>query len=260
MRPLETRKPQDMKAKSINSHLEWLPAPLSLELGANEVHVWRISLDCDPVVRSRLEGTLAADELARADRFFSQVDRNHFVVARGFLRELLGTYLRLAPSKIQFYYGHNGKPALNVETHSPPLQFNLSHSGGLAVCAFSIERRLGVDVELVRPQIAAEDIAVRYFSPRELAELRKLPQVMQAEGFFSCWTRKEAYVKAHGAGLTIPLESFAVSLAPEDPVELQSQDSNEWSMHSFKPSEGYVAAIVVEGKGFVFRYLSQHSS
>lgn len=245
---------------SIDSSPQWLPAPFSLQLGANEVHLWRASLDCDPAVRSRLEGALAPDELARADRFFSQIDRNHFVVARGILRELLGGYLRFAPSKIQFCYGDNGKPALREETHGSFLQFNLSHSGGLAVYAFSFGRKLGVDVEIVRPQSAADEIAERYFAPGELAELRKLPQTLKAEGFFSCWTRKEAYVKAHGAGLSIPLDSFTVSLTPGGPVDLDSTDSAEWSINSFKPSEGYIAAIVAEGKTCIFRYLEKATS
>jgi 4'-phosphopantetheinyl transferase len=236
--------------------MEWLVEPLNPELTTNCVHLWRAALDCEPAVTSRLEETLAQGERDRANRFFSQIDRNHFIAARGILRELLGTYLNLAPSEIEFCYGDNGKPALNPQTRGPVVQFNLSHSGNLAVYAFSLRRRLGIDVELVRPQSAAEDIAARYFAQQEVTELRKLPPSMQVEGFFNCWTRKEAYVKARGAGLSIPLDSFTVSTKPDAPVELHAADSAEWSIHSFRPSRRHVGAVAVEGKSCLFRYLS----
>jgi len=226
----------------------WSPAPATLNLGANEVHVWCASLDCDRAVLSRLEGTLSSDEIARASRFVLTTDRNHFVVARGILRNLLGAYLMLSPASLQFNYGKYGKPALQTKACNSPLQFNLSHSSGLAMYALSLGRRLGIDVERIRPQLAVEDIARRYFAQRELADLKALPSQLRAEGFFLCWTRKEAYVKAHGAGLSIPLDSFAVSLTPGRPAELQSADSAQWSLRSFEPSPGSVAAIVGEGK------------
>ncbi len=234
--------------------LAWFPPPLSLTLRAEEVHLWRASLDCDPLVLSRLEATLSSDELARADRFVFEKDRSHFVAARGILRELLGNYLKLSPAGLQFGYANRGKPSLEGGTGYSSLQFNLSHSGGLAVYAFSQGRRLGIDVERIRPQLAAEDIARRYFAAGELAELQALPPQSRADGFFLCWTRKEAYVKAHGAGLSIPLDSFAVSLTPGSPAELQSVDSARWSMHSFEPSSGYVATIVGEGTGWSSHY------
>lgn len=230
--------------------LAWSPAPLSLKLSAEEVHLWRASLDCDPSVLSRLEATLSPDELARADRFVFEKDRSHFVVARGILRDLLGNYLALSPAGLRFSYTNRGKPSLEAGIGWPSLQFNLSHSGDLAVYAFSQGRRLGIDVERIRPQLAGEDIARRYFAARELAELQALLPESRANGFFLCWTRKEAYVKAHGAGLSVPLGSFAVSLTPGRPAELQSADSAQWSMHSFEASPGYVATIVGEGSGW----------
>lgn len=234
--------------------LVWSPAPSSLKLGAEEVHLWRASLDCDPSVLSRLEATLSPDEIARADRFVFETDRSHFVAARGILRELLGSYLMHSPAGLQFGYANRGKPSLQTGTGSSPLQFNLSHSGGLAVYAFSQGRSLGIDVERIRPHLAGEDIARRYFAARELAELQALPPQLRADGFFLCWTRKEAYVKAHGAGLSMPLDSFAVSLTPGRAAELRSVDSARWSMHSFEPSTGYVATIVGEGSGWSSHY------
>ena len=234
--------------------LEWPPGPLSPKLRADEVHLWRASLDCGSSVLSRLEATLSPDEIARADRFVFETDRSHFVMGRGILRELLGSYLMLSPAALQFSYGIHGKPALELESGGSSLQFNLSHSGGLAVYAFSYGRKLGIDVERIRPQLAGEDIAGRYFTARELAELRTLPPQFRALGFFLCWTRKEAYVKAHGTGLNVPLDSFVVSLTPGRPAELRSVDSDHWSMLSFEPSTGYVAAIVGEGNDWPLRY------
>jgi 4'-phosphopantetheinyl transferase len=237
----------------------WSPAEVSLELGAQEVHLWRASLDCEISALSRLEATLSADELARADRFVFKTDRSYFVAARGILRELLGAYLMLSPTELQFCYGNHGKPALDPETDCSGLQFNLSHSGGVGVYAFSHGRKLGIDVEQIRPQLAGEDIARRYFAARELAELRALPPQLRVTGFFLCWTRKEAYVKAHGAGLSIPLDSFVVSLTPGRPPELHSVDSAQWSLRSFEPSPGYVAAIVGEGRSWQLRYWNWRS-
>ena len=230
--------------------MEWVPAPVGLKLASDDVHLWRASLDCDAPVLSRLETTLSPDEMARANRFVFSTDRNHFVAARGILRELLGTYLMLPPAKLEFRYGSHGKPALDVHVFDSVLQFNLSHSGGVAIYAFSLGRRLGVDVERIRPQLAGEDIARRYFAAREVAELLALPAHLRAEGFFRCWTRKEAYVKAHGAGLSLPLDSFTVSLTPGRAAELQAEDSDQWSMHSVEPARGFVAAMVAEGRNW----------
>ena len=226
----------------------WAPAPASPTLNADEVHVWRASLDCDLRVLSRLEATLSPDETARANRFALLKDRSHFVAARGILRELLGAYLRSSSVNLQFSYGDHGKPALETKTSRACLQFNLSHSGGLALYAFSLGRRLGIDVEQIRPQLAGEDIARRYFAMRELAELRALPPELRAQGFFLCWTRKEAYIKAQGAGLSIPLDSFTVSLTPGRSAELHTSDDALWSLRSFEPSPSHVAALVGEGK------------
>jgi 4'-phosphopantetheinyl transferase len=233
-----------------SNSVEWVPAPAGLKLGAEDVHLWRASLDCDAPVLSRLETTLSPDELARANRFVFPIDRSHFVAARGILRELLGAYLRLPPAELKFRYGNHGKPALDANASDADLQFNLSHSGGVAIYAFSLGRRLGVDVEQIRPQRAGEDIARRYFAAREVTELQALPAHLRTQGFFLCWTRKEAYVKAHGAGLSLPLDSFTVSLTPGRAVELEAKDGNQWSMRSYEPAPGVVAAMVVEGRGW----------
>jgi len=229
----------------------WSPAPAGLKLGDDDVHLWRASLDCDVRVLSRLEATLSADEKTRANRFVFSADRNHFVAARGILRELLGAYLAIPPANLEFHYGAQGKPALAESALAPLLQFNLSHSAGLAVYAFSRGRRLGVDVEHVRPRLAEMEIAQRYFAAAELAELQALAPQLRPEAFFLCWTRKEAYVKAHGAGLSLPLDSFTVSLTPGHMAGLQAADGELWSIRSLEPAVGYVAAVVVEGRNWL---------
>jgi 4'-phosphopantetheinyl transferase len=230
--------------------VEWPPAPAGLMLGEADLHLWRASLDCDAPVYSRLQTTLSPDEIARADRFVFLADRNRFVAARGILRELLGTYLMLPPANLKFRYGNHGKPALDANAPDSTLQFNLSHSGDLAIYAFSRGRELGVDVEQIRPQLASEDVARRYFASSEVAELQALPPNSRPEAFFLCWTRKEAYVKAHGAGLSLPLDSFTVSLTPGRAAELQAADGARWAIDSLEPAPGFVGAIVVERGGW----------
>ncbi len=134
------------------------------------------------------------------------------------------------------------------------MRFNISHSHGLAVLAFARNREIGIDLEPIRPEFAGEEIAERYFSAQELAELRALPAALRPEGFFLCWTRKEAYVKARGLGLQVPLDSFSVSLTPGQPEILQSVDSARWSLRSFAPAPNFVAAIVEEGQDWHPRY------
>jgi 4'-phosphopantetheinyl transferase len=175
------------------------------------------------------------------------------MAARGVLRELLGKYLNRGPSEIEFDYGAQGKPALRSGWSQSGVQFNVSHSHGTVLFAFAVARQVGVDVELVRPDFAGEKIAERFFSPQEVRELRSLPAAVQDEGFFLCWTRKEAYIKARGEGLQIPLKSFHVSLTPSKPARLQANDSSRWSLRSLRLEGRYVGALVGEGKGWKLR-------
>src|ERR1700688_301077 len=155
-----------------------------LEAIGDEIHVWHAALDREEEALRRLEATLSLEEKARADRFHFVNDRNRFVVARGLLRELLGKYLHQAPTGLEFSYGEHGKPSLSGGNASSGICFNLSHSAGLVVYAIARERDLGIDVEHVRPESAGEDIAKRYFSPREVSDLRRLPPEERVEGVF----------------------------------------------------------------------------
>jgi 4'-phosphopantetheinyl transferase len=225
------------------------------EIGG-EIHVWHAALDREKEVIVQLESTLSPEEKARSDRFHFVNDRNRFVVARGLLRELLGGYLHQAPASLEFSYGQHGKPSLSGENASSGLNFNLSHSSGHVVYAIARERNLGIDVEHVRPESAGEDIAQRYFSAREVSDLRTLPPEARVEGFFNCWTRKEAYLKATGMGLQIPLDSFSVSLLPEKPAQFLGGVESGWNMAAYHPAEGYVAAVVYDGAPCSIKYLS----
>ena len=225
-------------------------APLSL--GADEVHVWHAALNQPAAAVRDLSRSLAPDETARAARFHFQRHRDDFVVARGVLRALLGRYLNVAPSGLRFSYTRYGKPYLPDEIRHDGLCFNVSHSHERALYAFTRGREIGVDVEYVRPEMATEQIAERFFSAGEVASLRSLPAGLQPRGFFNCWTRKEAYIKARGEGLSLPLDCFDVSLLPGEPAALLAtrDDPGEalrWSLHELPADEGYVAALAVAG-------------
>lgn len=234
--------------------ISWEKPPSALSLRRNEIDLWRASLDCDAAVLQRLEATLAPEELARAGKFVFPGDRHYFIAARGMLREILGVYLDCPPATIEIASGSRGKPLLGGAPSDNSVDFNLSHARGLAVYAFARGREVGVDIEAVRPDFAVEQIAERFFSPEEIEELRSLPAGLRAQGFFLCWTRKEAYIKARGEGLQIPLDSFRVTVTPDEPEKLASADGSRWKLHSFQPAGGYVGALVGEGKDWELRH------
>jgi len=224
-------------------------------LGCDEVHVWRAALDQTSSQIQSFLHTLAADEQARAGRFYFETDRERFIVARGLLRAILGGYLNRAPEGLSFCYSSHGKPALTGESGGDAIRFNVAHSHEVALYAVTRGRQLGIDVERIRFDLSVAEIAERFFSPREVATLRALPAELQRQAFFHCWTRKEAYIKARGQGLSLPLDQFDVSLAPGEPVAVlgTQQDPSEashWSLQELTPAAGYVAALAVEGHGW----------
>jgi 4'-phosphopantetheinyl transferase len=221
-------------------------------VAADVVHVWRIALTLPAHALRELGQILAPDERARAERFLFSADRERFIAARGTLRLILGAYLACAPGEVRFRYGPHGKPALAGEPQDDPPRFNLSHSGDLALYAVTRGREVGIDVERTRPDIASETIAEQFFSPREVATLRALPVHLQEKAFFACWTRKEAYIKATGRGLAIPLASFDVTLAPGEQPALVStrndpREAARWRLCDLDAGAGYAAALAVEG-------------
>jgi 4'-phosphopantetheinyl transferase len=227
----------------------WVPAAAGLQLGSNEVHIWRASLDVDSTVRERLSAVLSTAEQERMARFAFARDRNRYAVARAILRQLLGGCLREPPQDVALETHPQGKPILTATARIPGLRFNLSHSHEFALFAFCLDHEVGIDIEKIKPQAAFEGIESHYFSPKERAELETLPRHLRQEAFFLCWTRKEAYVKARGGGLKVSLESFSVSLTPGKPAVLQSSDEERWSLYSLEPTAGFVGALVAEGLG-----------
>jgi 4'-phosphopantetheinyl transferase len=212
-----------------------------------EVHVWTASLQTGPEGLLRYSTLLSEQETARASRYVFARDREHFIVCRGILRELLGSYLFVPGKSLEISGAGFQKPALAQTFHHQDLRFNLSHSHGFAILAFSLGLEVGVDVERIRHDIEDEEVARRYFSNAERAELAKLGGTDRKRAFFLCWTRKEAYLKARGDGLKVPLDSFSVTLRPDRLVRLSSQDSDHWSLHSLEVAAGFAAALAVEG-------------
>ncbi|MBZ5521978.1 MAG: 4'-phosphopantetheinyl transferase superfamily protein [Acidobacteriia bacterium] len=232
---------------------QWLSAEPVPELATGDVHIWRARLIQPEPVRQSCRDVLTEDELARAARFYFEKDRNQFIVSHGMLRRTLAPYLGIAPRDIQFRIEKNGKPELAENGRHCSLKFNLSHSGELALLAITRDQIVGVDVELHRPDFAGEAIADRFFSAEEAGKLRTLPEEQKVEAFFNCWTRKEAYVKARGEGLTIPLDSFDLTFAPGEPPALlrvagHPEELLRWSLYNLTPGEGYAGALLVEGR------------
>jgi len=233
----------------------WHPPPEEVLLPRDEVHVWRVALDLEPARVRDLMPILSPDECARAERFYSQKDGRHFTVGRAVLRAILGLYLRMKPEHVPFRYSAHGKPEVASACSRGALRFNLSHSHNLALCAVARERPVGVDIEHIRDDPDRDRVAERFFSPHETAALRALPANARREAFFACWTRKEAYVKARGEGLSLRLDQFSVSVGPLEPAGLLSASGDpaeaaRWSLTSLAPGPGYLAALAVEGHGW----------
>ena len=209
------------------------------------------SLNVDPDTVRASASVLSAAEQQRAARFVFERDRRRFTVARGTLRNLLSERLDLQPEAVKFVYGPYGKPGLAPFSTARDLRFNVSHCEDIAVYAFAIGRELGVDIEAIREIDAADDIAARFFSSRENADYRNLQSCEKMLGFFNCWTRKEAFIKGLGDGLSFPLDCFDVSLAPDQAAKICRVGNTPgkdcgWILDSFTPIPGFVAALASE--------------
>ena len=227
------------------------------------VHLWRVALDQPQSRVDTLRTLLSDDELARADAFRFPRHRRRFIVARAALRRTAGAYLEAAPARLRFDYNPHGKPFLA----DVPLQFNVSHAGELALLAFAWERAVGVDIEMIRPLRDVEALARANFAAEEVDALLALPRAERQRAFFNAWTRKEAFVKAVGDGLTYPLDRFAVSLTPDAPARLLHIDGDadaarRWYLAGFAPTSTSVAALVCAGPSarlvHYIHHFSQH--
>ncbi len=227
----------------------WRAGPERPVLGKG-VHVWRIRLDTLDLEESRR--ILGPDEHERFARFFRQRDGASFAVCRAALRKILARYLDRDPAELRFTYNAYGKPDLAPE-FSEAIHFNLSHSAGLALCVVARDPEVGIDVETLSRERSAGSIAKRFFSAHEVAALMALEPGQRTAGFFNCWTRKEAYVKARGLGLSFSLDRFDVSLAPGQPARLIADREEPdapaaWFLHALDPGPGYAAALAIRGR------------
>ena len=204
-----------------------------------ELHV--AALDVVPLERENYKAMLLPDELARAGQFRFASDAERYIVRRGKLRELLAARLGCEPRDVALNCNSFGKPRLRCSD----LQFNLSHSGGVALYVFARDSDIGCDIEWRRPELAREEVAERFFSDRELQSLRAVPRNRWVDAFFNCWTRKEAFIKALGFGVSYPLKAFDVSLVPGEPAALLRGPLG-WSLRSFEPMDGLQAAVAIK--------------
>ena len=245
--------------QKIESKALWSQPPDALDLQSHQVDAWRIALDLPPASVRSLESHLSTEESERAERFRFSTDRDRYIVAHGCLRKILAHYLHCQPGQLHLSTNEYGKPFL--ENHK--LEFNLSHSGNFALMAVSQVHKVGVDVERIRSNLEHDSIARRFFSANEIAELMALPPDQKELAFFNCWTRKEAYIKAQGLGLTLPLNSFDVSLAPNEPAILRAtrpnpQEADHWTLLALDVDPNYAGALAVEGQELDFRLWDWH--
>jgi 4'-phosphopantetheinyl transferase len=230
------------------------------DLGPDDVHLWWMPLDEPPTVVAALGPVLSPDESERAARFVFPRHRDRFIVGRAGLRGLLADYLRTKPAEIPLSATEYGKPHLSSRAGALNIRFNVSNAGGLALVGVTLGREIGVDLELVRPERADRRVAQRFFSSRELKDLGALRGEEWVRGFFRCWTRKEAYIKARGEGLSLSLDRFDVSVTARAAAEILAVrpdrgERSRWSMADVSPpgDPAWVAAIVVEGSGWRLR-------
>lgn len=239
----------------LDTSASWNIPQGKVTLTENEVHVWRASLEVPSSTLSTLQQVLSPDEIKRAQRFRFEKDRHHWIVAHSVLRKLLGEYLGTVPTELQFSTNAYGKPSIASPSFGTRLHFNLAHSGTLALYAFCYHRHVGVDIEYMRSGIDYQAIAHSHFSSYENEQLQALPSELQEEAFFACWSRKEAYIKARGMGLSLPLDQFDVSLTPGEPAMLLASREDEeavaqWSLSALSPGPHHAGALVVEGSGW----------
>jgi 4'-phosphopantetheinyl transferase len=233
--------------------MDWVVPATPPPLGGNEAHLWRLDLDAAGG-ETAAANILNEEERARAARFHFERDRQRFIAGRAALRRILAAYLDRSPTDLVFTVGRHGKPALE----NLGLEFNLSHSGGCGLLAVTRGRRVGVDVERVRADFAGKDIARRFFAPAEVEALAGFAPDQYATGFFRCWTRKEAYVKARGDGLSLAFDRFEVPLDQAATRALASclddpSECTRWSFREVVPAPGYLGALVVEGDGWTLQ-------
>lgn len=220
------------------------------------VHMWRAGLEIHESLIAHYFQILSPDEVKRAERYYSIKDKKHFIAARGMLRHLLGRYLKLKQNEICFSYGAYGKPFIAGDQNPEKLCFNVSHSHGLSVIAIGHGIETGVDIEKIRSDIDIMEIARTFFPPAETMRLNSLTEAGRAAVFFQYWTRKEAYLKAIGRGLSVDLKEIDVFEGPT--AFLDSSDLHgvicRWSLFESTQAAGYASALVTKGVPTALEY------
>ena len=217
--------------------------PREMDIAPNCVDIWTVPIQGDWQIIEDLRKLLAPDEREREIRFHTEKHQHSFVAGRGFLRAILSCYVRTRPENLAFHYGTKGKPYLQ---DSPGLHFNLAHSGDRAIYAVGTEE-LGVDIELIKPVRDWQKISRRFFSPREADELAALDPDKQIAGFYACWTRKEAYIKATGEGLAAGLNKFYAGADPSDSegaIYIDEDQPPQWYFEDLRVGDEYAGAVV----------------
>jgi 4'-phosphopantetheinyl transferase len=231
--------------------LAWKSGPEALVIWPQEIHIWRASLDVP--WSWGFDEALSLDDRVRADRFRFESDRRRFCIARASLKIILSRYLKTKPGRLQLETGDYGKPYLVNCQSAYDLRFNLSHSNRLALIAIARDREVGVDVEFMRPNFVTDDVVEHFFSRAEREEFATVAPAFKTQSFFNCWTRKEAYIKGRGEGLSCSLDEFDVSLLPGAPAtlvesRLDPTEVSRWSMQDLFPAPGYAATVAVAGR------------
>lgn len=229
----------------------WPEGPSCPSLSSDRVDVWRMQLD-GPIEITPPPNILSSDELTRAGQYHFEKDCQHFSRCRSTLRVLLSRYLGIPAAEIRFEYQSTGKPELAARQNPHRLRFNVSHSAGLALIAVSSDHRIGIDIEKIRADVDTISLADRFFSARERADLRSLPDHLRLPAFFACWTRKESFLKATGDGLSVPLADFSMTTDPDLDPELEELRGNgearkQWFLADLSVADGYRAAMAIEG-------------
>lgn len=232
------------------------------ELPEKTIHFWCCDFNQN---KDKLEShisLLSKDEKIRSGKFKFDKDRECYIISRGILRLLLGSYLDINPKHIKFKYTSYGKPILDFKND---LKFNISHSGNRAAFAFFKNQEIGVDIEKIKDDFDVLELAQNFFSKKEIEVLERQSKVDLPRAFFRCWTRKESFIKAEGSGLSFPLDKFAVSLENDEEAELletqwDSKEKDQWQLFSFIPAEGYIAAVAVKQQVTQISYLNWDSN
>lgn len=237
----------------------WKSSDQNSVLAHNTIHVWAANLDEPPLKITALQALLSADELERSKRYAQAKLQQRFITGRGILRVLLSRYTGITAESLEFVYGAYGKPALAESSGAHKILFNLTHSAQLAVYAFALQTPLGVDIESVQALSDMWRVAQRFFAAQELQALMALPEDQQLGGFYRCWTRKEAFIKASGKGLTQALDEFVVSVEAEKPAALLhlKQDGlapRQWSLVALPLPQAFEGALAFRSTKHTLSY------